>query len=344
MSGKVKVAINGFGRIGRNVARSYFKYPERYKEIDLVAINDITDFETLRHLFKYDSVHGKFEGSIKLSGDTLEINNHKIKLLAHKDLKDLPWKALGVDVVIESTGLFLTKEQAQIHVASGAKKVIISAPSKNEVDATVVLGVNDKEITKDKVVYSNASCTTNCLAPMVKVLEDNFGVESGFMVTVHSYTKDQSIVDSPHKDLRRARAAAVSIIPTTTGATRAVELVLPNLKGKLAGYGIRVPVPDGSITDFTAVLKKPATKEQINEAFKKASEGELKNILEYANEPIVSIDIVGNPYSTIFDSALTQVIEKATHPSIRVVGWYDNEWGYSNRTLDLCIKVGQIAL
>lgn len=340
MSRKIRVAINGFGRIGRTIVRSFFQYPERYQEIELVAVNDLAGIKTLKHLFKYDSVHGQFQGTIELNGDILKINSTSVQFLSCRQLEDLPWKNLDIDLVIESTGNFLTKKQAEIHLAQGAKRVLISAPSKDEVDATVVLGVNDDLVSADKKIYSNASCTTNCLAPMIRVLEDNFGVESGYMVTVHSYTKDQSIVDSAHSDLRRARAAAVSIIPTTTGATKAVELVIPRLKGKLAGYGVRVPVPDGSLTDFVAKLKKSVTKEEINQAFKKASETTLKNILEYSEEPLVSIDIIGNPHSVVFNSDLTQVIsEDASH--VRVIGWYDNEWGYSNRTLDMAVRIGR---
>ncbi|XP_069673867.1 glyceraldehyde-3-phosphate dehydrogenase 2-like [Periplaneta americana] len=341
MSNKVKIAINGFGRIGRNVARAYFERYDEYQDtIDLVAVNNSKNYDTLAHLFKYDSVHRTFKGSVKIDGDKLVVNGKSIQLLAVRNLEDQDWKSLGVDIVIESTGAFLTRADAQKHIDGGARKVIITAPSKDTVDANIVIGVNDADISADKHIYSNVSCTTNCLAPMVKVLEENFGIDSGFLLTIHAYTRDQNIVDAPHKDLRRARSAAVSIIPTTTGATNAIEKIYPSLKGKLTGYATRVPVPDGSLTDFTCKLKKITTLEEINAAFKKAAEGPLKGIMEYQTDPIVSSDIIGNTHSVIFDSLLTQVIPAdGTH--IRVVGWYDNEWGYSNRVLDLAKQISK---
>ena len=339
MSNKIKISINGFGRIGRSIMRAYFKYPERYQDkMEIVAINDIADLKTLAHLFQYDSVMRKFEGEVKLEEDGIRINGQKIKVFKN-NLGDIPWGTVGTDIVVESTGLFLSRADGEKHLAGGARKVIFSAPASKDVDATIVVGVNHKELKDTDKFVSNASCTTNCLSPMVKVLEENFGIESAMMLTVHSYTGDQRILDAPHKDLRRARAGAVSMIPTTTGATKAVEEVIPSLKGKLAGYAVRVPTPNGSMTDFTATLKKAVNVAQINAAFKKAAEGELSGILEYTEDPIVSSDIVGNPHSSIFDSQLTQVVgEKGTN--VRVVNWYDNEWGYSNRILDLALLMG----
>ncbi len=328
----IKVGINGFGRIGRLVARSIL---ENYSDkIDLVAVNDLTDAATLAHLFKYDSVHGKYPGTVTTEGDNLIIDGNKIEVSAEKDPSNLAWDKHGVEVVVESTGLFTQKEKAEKHLEAGAKKVIISAPGKGDLK-TVVLGVNDETIDKNAPIYSNASCTTNCLAPMVKVLDDNFGVEKGYMTTIHAYTGDQTTVDSPHKDLRRARAAAINIIPTTTGAAKAVGLVLPHLQGKLDGGAVRVPVADGSLTDFTAVLKKETTADEINKTFSQAANGNLKGILEYTEDPIVSQDIVGNPHSCIFDAQST----KASGTLVKIVGWYDNEAGYSARTADLIIKL-----
>jgi len=329
---KIKVAINGFGRIGRVTLRALLQR----SSIEVVAINDITDSATLAHLFKYDSVHGKFKGTITVEADGININGHLIKIIAERDPANLPWKALGVDTVIESTGLFIDKASAEKHITAGAKRVIISAPAAGTDVKTIVLGINDKELTKADTVISNASCTTNCAAPMAKVIDENFGIEVGFMTTVHAYTSDQRLQDSPHKDLRRARAASLSMIPTSTGATKALTLVLPELKGKLIGDSIRVPVPDGSITDFVFTVKKPATVKEVNAAFKKVSEGTLKGILEYSEEPLVSADIIGNPYSCIFDSGLTAVIGNM----IKISGWYDNETGYSNRLVDLIEKIG----
>jgi len=302
--------------------------------IEVVAINDLTDNATLAHLLKYDSVHGKFPGTVSADEHFLYVNNKKIHAIAERDPKALPWKDMGIDIVIESTGRFTDRETAGLHISAGAKKVIISAPAKGDIP-TIVLGVNDEVIHADHNIYSNASCTTNCLAPMVKVLDDAFGVESGFMTTIHAYTADQRIQDSPHEDLRRARAAAISIVPTSTGAAKAVGLVLPHLKGKLNGNAMRVPVPDGSVTDFTATLKKPATVAEINAAFKAASETYLKGILEYCEEPIVSSDILGNPHSCIYDVDLTMVKGNTA----KIVGWYDNEAGYSARLAQLADRI-----
>ncbi len=326
----MKVAINGFGRIGRLA----FKVLLTKSNVEVVAINDLTDTKTLAHLLKYDSVHGRFNGTVSSDDQNLIVNGKAIRIYAEKDPANLPWGTLGVDVVLESTGIFTSPEGAGKHITAGAKKVVISAPATGDIK-TIVLGVNDNEISADDKILSNASCTTNCLAPMVKVLDELAGVESGFMTTIHAYTADQRLQDAPHKDLRRARAAAYSIVPTSTGAAKAVGLVLPHLKGKLNGNAMRVPIPDGSVTDFTVVLKKAVTKEEINEAFKKASEGYLKGILEYQPDPIVSIDIIGNPHSTIFDADLTQVIGNTA----KVVGWYDNEAGYSNRVADLITRL-----
>jgi glyceraldehyde 3-phosphate dehydrogenase len=330
---KIKVAINGFGRIGRVTLRALLKR----NDVEVVAINDITDSATLAHLFKYDSVHGKFNGTVVADKESLTLNGHKIQITAQKDPAALPWKALGVDVVIESTGLFLDQESAQKHIAAGARKVALSAPAKAGIK-TIVLGINDKDLQKTDVIVSNASCTTNCAAPMAKVIHENWGIEVGFMTTVHAYTSDQRLHDAPHKDLRRARAAALSMVPTSTGAAKAIAEVLPELKGKLTGDSVRVPVPDGSLTDFTFIVKKTATVADINAAFKKASEGPLKGILEYSEEPLVSIDIVGNTHSCIFDSGLTAVIGNL----VKISGWYDNETGYSNRLADLVVRMGTI--
>jgi glyceraldehyde 3-phosphate dehydrogenase len=324
----VRVAINGFGRIGRLVFRAGMKK----NNIEFAAINDLTDAKTLAHLLKYDSVHGILKEDIKAEGDNIVVDGKKIKILSEKEPENLPWNDLNIDVVVESTGIFRTKEKAEKHIKAGAKKVLLSAPFKGDIPVkTIVIGVNEKEYDKEKDnIISLASCTTNCLAPVVKVLNDNFGVEKGFMTTVHAYTNDQKILDLPHKDLRRARAAAMSIIPTTTGAAKAVTLTIPELKGKLDGMAMRVPVPDGSITDFVATLKKETTSEEINKVFKSAAENELKGILEYTEEPIVSIDIVGNAHSSIFDAQST----KMSGNLVKVISWYDNEWGYSNRMAD----------
>ncbi len=329
----IKLGINGFGRIGRLVMRSILS--RHSDKFDVVGINDLTDASTLAHLFKYDSVHGVYPGDVKVDGDSLSINGDRFKVFSERNPEDLPWGELGCDLVIESTGIFRTQEAASKHITAGAKKVIISAPAKGAVDATVVLGVNDGILTGKEKVISNASCTTNCLAPMVKALDEAFGVKRGMMTTIHGYTADQRLQDAPHSDLRRARAAALNIIPTTTGAAKAVGLVLPHLAGKLDGYALRVPVPDGSATDLTAELGKDTTAEEVNAVVKKAAEGALKGILQYSEEPLVSSDIVGNPHSCIFDAPLTMV----SGNMVKVVGWYDNEWGYSNRAVDIAAKL-----
>lgn len=328
---KIRVAINGFGRIGRVSTRIMLERPD----ISIVAINDLTDTKTLAHLFKYDSVHRGFNGEVSAGENELVINGQSIKIYSEKDPANLPWGDLDIDVVIESTGVFRTKEAASKHITAGAKKVIISAPAKGEEVKTVVLGINDEILIGDEVVLSNASCTTNCAAPLVKIIDDNWGVESAYITTVHSYTGDQRLHDSPHNDLRRARAAAVSIIPTTTGAAKAVTKIFPHLDGKMGGAGIRVPVPDGSLTDLTCIVTKETSNEEVIAAFKAAAEGPLKGILQFIDEPIVSIDVVGNPHSCIFDADLTSVIGKM----VKVVGWYDNESGYSNRLADLVEKL-----
>jgi glyceraldehyde 3-phosphate dehydrogenase len=325
-----KIAINGFGRIGRMCFRSLINNPH----VEVVAINDLTDVKTLAHLLKYDSIHGRFAHAVDHSADSIIINGKAIKIYAAKDPATLPWGDLGVDVVIESTGIFTDKESASKHIEAGAKKVIISAPATGAVK-TIVLGVNDDQITADDTVLSNASCTTNCLAPMAKVLNDKFGIDKGYITTVHAYTADQRLQDSPHKDLRRARAAALSMVPTSTGAAKAVGEVLPQLKGKLDGVAVRVPTPDGSMTDLVAVLKRDVTIEEVNAAMKEAAEGSMKGILEYCTDPIVSIDIVGNLHSCIFDAALTAVNGNL----VKVMAWYDNEAGYSQRVCDLIAKI-----
>ncbi len=327
---KTKVAINGFGRIGR----MYFRTTMNNPSIEIVAINDITDTHTLAHLLKYDSVHGKFDGMVSSTPNSLLINGKEVRIYAEKEPSLLPWKELDVDLVIESTGRFTDEAGATKHLLAGAMKVIISAPAKGTIK-TIVLGVNDSIITGDEKIISNASCTTNNAAPMLKVLNDLWEVETAFITTVHSYTGDQNLHDAPHKDLRRARAAACSIIPTTTGAAKAMTDIFPFLEGKLGGAGIRVPVPDGSLTDLTCILKKTPTVAEINAAFKTASETSLKGILEYTEDPIVSIDIVGNPHSCVFDSLLTTVVGDM----VKVVGWYDNEIGYSNRLMDLTLRL-----
>jgi len=327
----IKIGINGFGRIGRLVFRRCLELGG----FDFVGINDLTDAKTLAHLLKYDSVHGRFNGDIVVDGEDIIVNGDKIKITAEKDPAKLNWGKLGAEVIIESTGVFRTQEACMKHIEAGAKKVILTVPPKGEVDGMVVLGVNEDVLTGDEKVLSNASCTTNCLAPMVKVLNDAFGLEKGFMTTVHSYTNDQNVLDLPHKDLRRARAAAVSIIPTTTGAAKAVGKVIPELSGMLDGFALRVPTPDGSITDLVATLKKEVTVEEVNAAFKAAADGPMKGILEYTEDPIVSADIIGNPHSNIFDSLSTM----ANGNFVKVVGWYDNEYGYSCRVVDLIIKI-----
>jgi len=333
----IKVGINGFGRIGRNFFRACVDNPE----IEIVGINDLTDAYTLAHLLKYDSVHGRFSKNVEAKGNSIVVEGKEIEVTAIKDPAQLPWKDLDVDIVIESTGVFRDREGASKHLQAGAKKVIISAPGKNP-DITVVLGVNEEKYDPDRHhIISNASCTTNCLAPVAKILHREFGIVKGYMVTVHAYTNDQRILDLPHKDLRRARAAAVNIIPTTTGAAKAVGEVLPELKGKLDGTARRVPVADGSIVDLTVVLEKETTEEEINTKMKEYSEGAMKGILEYSEDPLVSQDIVGNPHSSIFDALSTKVIGGNL---VHVSSWYDNEWGYSNRLKDLVLYMAEKGL
>ena len=323
-----RVGINGFGRIGRNFFRAAL---EQGVDFEIVAVNDLTDIKTLAHLLTFDSVMGRLNAEVSYDEENIIVDGKAIRVLAHRDPAELPWGELGVDIVIESTGFFTDATKAKAHVDGGAKKVIISAPAKNE-DATFVMGVNDKDYDPAKHnIISNASCTTNCLAPFAKVLDENFGIESGLMVTVHAYTGDQRLHDAPHKDLRRARAAALNIVPTSTGAARAVSLVLPQLKGKLDGYAMRVPVPTGSVVDLTFKPSKPVTAEEINAAMKAAAEGELKGVLEYSEEDLVSTDIVHDSHTSIFDSKLTKIIGD----QVKVVSWYDNEWGYSNALVRL---------
>jgi glyceraldehyde 3-phosphate dehydrogenase len=332
---KIKTAINGFGRIGRLTLKAALNN----EAIEIVAVNDLTNSTTLAHLLKYDSVHGKFPGTVSAEGDYILVNGKKIRVYSEKDPANLPWKELGIDVVVESTGVFRDREKISKHLQAGARKVVLCVPSKSasDVDATVVLGVNDKDIKPEHKIYSNASCTTNCLAPFAKVLNDSFGIKRGLMNTIHAYTNDQIILDAPHSDLRRARAAAMSIIPTTTGAAKAVGLVIPELKGKLDGFAMRVPTPDGSAVDLTVEFERNVTKEEINEAIKKAAEGPMKGILEYCTDPVVSTDIIGNTHSSVFDSLLTLVMDGNF---AKVVAWYDNEYGYANRVVDLVAKIG----
>ena len=329
----IRVGINGFGRIGRNFYRAALASGA---DIELVGVNDLTDNATLAHLLKYDSILGRLGQEVKASADEISVGGHTFKAFAERDPANLPWGDLGADVVIESTGFFTDATKAKVHVANGAKKVIISAPASNE-DITIVLGANDHLYDAAKhTVISNASCTTNCLAPMAKVLNDTFGIERGLMTTIHAYTQDQNLQDGPHKDLRRARAAALNVVPTSTGAAKAIGLVLPELKGKLDGFALRVPVPTGSATDLTVTLSRDTTADEVNAAMKAASEGALKGYLTYTEDPIVSTDIVTDPASCIFDSGLT----KAIGNQVKVIGWYDNEWGYSNRLVDLVSLVG----
>nr|MBN2278587.1 type I glyceraldehyde-3-phosphate dehydrogenase [candidate division Zixibacteria bacterium] len=326
----IKVGINGFGRIGRLVLRAAHR-----TDVEIVGINDITDAKTLAHLLKYDSIHGKYKGEVGHDDKNLIVDGKKIPIMAERDPGNLPWGKLGAQVIVESTGLFRDRDSAGKHIAAGAKKVLISAPAKKP-DGTFVIGVNDKEYDKGKHnIISIGSCTTNCLAPVVKVLLDNFGIVKGFMTTIHSYTNDQKILDLPHKDLRRARAAALSMIPTTTGAAKAISEVIPALKGKMDGCAMRVPTPDASIVDLAAILEKEATVESINQAMKKAADGPMKGILEYTEEPIVSTDIIGNAHSSVFDSGLTM----AQGNFVKVFSWYDNEWGFSCRMVDMIKKM-----
>lgn len=328
---KIKVAINGFGRIGRMALRTMLQK----NNFEVIAINDLTDSKTLAHLFKYDSVHGIYKGTVSHSDNTIIIDGKQILISAEKYPSNLPWKKLDIDLVIESTGHFLDKASAGKHLQAGAKKVLLSAPANSNDIKTIVLGVNDNLISKDDVIISNASCTTNCAAPMIKVLEENWGIEDAYITTVHSYTGDQRLHDAPHKDLRRARAAALSIVPTSTGAAKAITKIFPELEGKIGGCGMRVPVPDGSLTDITCVLKKHASVEEINAAFKKAAENSLKGIMEYTEDPIVSVDIVGNPHSCVYDAEFTSIVGNM----VKVIGWYDNEIGYSNRLIELAEKL-----
>jgi glyceraldehyde 3-phosphate dehydrogenase len=329
----IRVGINGFGRIGRNFFRAIL---EQGADIEVVAVNDLGDTATTAHLLKYDTILGRLKAEVTHTADTITVDGHTIKVLAERDPANLPWGELGVDVVVESTGIFTNAQDAGKHLAGGAKKVIISAPAKNE-DITIVMGVNQDayDPAKDNII-SNASCTTNCVAPMAKVLLENFGIVKGLMTTVHAYTNDQRILDFPHKDLRRARAAAENIIPTTTGAAKATALVIPELKGKLDGLAMRVPVPTGSVTDLVVDLEREVTKDEVNAAFQKASEGQLKGLLDYTEDAIVSSDIVNTPFSCTFDASLTMAQGK----TVKVIGWYDNEWGYSNRLVDLVAFVG----
>ena len=328
-----RVGINGFGRIGRNFFRAAL---EQGADIEIVAVNDLTDTKTLAHLFKYDSILGRFGGEVSYDESSIVVNGKAVKVLAQRNPADLPWGELGVDVVVESTGFFTDGEKAKAHLEAGAKKVVISAPAKN-VDGTFVMGVNEGDYDNATMnIVSNASCTTNCLAPLAKVLHENFGIERGIMTTIHSYTGDQRVLDAPHKDLRRARAAALNMIPTKTGAAQAVALVLPDLKGKFDGLAVRVPTPTGSLTDLTFQAEKEVSVEAVNAAVKAAAEGELKGILEYTEDPIVSTDIVGDPHSSIFDAGETKVIGDL----VKVLSWYDNEWGYSNRLVQLAVLVG----
>ena len=328
-----RVGINGFGRIGRNFFRAAI---EQGADLEVVAVNDLTDNKTLAHLLKYDSITGRFNGEVSYDDEGIIVDGKHIKVLAQRDPADLPWGELGVEVVVESTGFFTDGEKAAAHIAAGAKKVVISAPAKN-VDGTFVMGVNDGDYDPATMnIISNASCTTNCLAPLAKVLHENFGIERGIMTTIHSYTGDQRVLDAPHKDLRRARAAALNLIPTKTGAAQAVALVLPELKGKFDGLAVRVPTPTGSLTDLTFVASKEVSVEAIQAAVKAAAEGELKGVLEYTEDPIVSTDIVGNPHTSIFDATETKVIGNL----VKVLSWYDNEWGYSNALVRLTSLVG----
>ncbi len=331
----IRIGINGFGRIGRLV----FRRAMALGGFEIVAINDLTDAPTLAHLLKYDSTHGRYKGQVSAEGDTLIVDGQRIKISAERDPAAIPWGDLGVDVVVEATGVFRKREQLEKHLTGGAKKVVLTVPAKDQIDNTVVLGVNCGTLTADQKIVSNASCTTNCLAPVAKVLHDNFGIEHGLMTTVHAYTNDQRILDLPHSDLRRARSAARSIIPTTTGAARAVGQVIPALKGKLDGFAMRVPVEDGSVVDLTVKLVKSTTAEEINAAMKAAANGPMKGVLEYCDEPLVSVDMIGNDHSSVFDALSTTVMNG---DFVKIVSWYDNEWGYSCRVVDLVKKMHEL--
>lgn len=332
----IKLGINGFGRIGRLVFRSILE--RDVDEFDIVGVNDLTDAATLAHLLKYDSTHGTLPFDVEVQDGALIVDGDRFPVISERDPANLPWDELGCDIVVESTGLFRTREKAAQHLQAGAKKVVISAPARSEVDATVVLGVNGDELTGDEEIVSNASCTTNCLAPMVKVLHDAFGLKRGLMTTVHAYTSSQNIVDGPHKDLRRARTAAQSIIPTTTGAAKAVEEVLPHLEGRLDGMAMRVPIPDGSVTDLVANLDQDVSIDDVNNAFEAAANGAMSDVLQYSEAPIVSADIIHNPASCIYDAPSTM----SSGSMVKIIGWYDNEWGYSNRTVDVVQKLAQL--
>ena len=331
----IKVGINGFGRIGRSVFRILSSRPD----IEVVAINDLFENEQLAYLLKYDTVMGRFPGEVRVEGDVMWVNGEAVRMTAERDPGNLPWGELGVDVVIESTGVFRTRDKIARHLDGGAPKVILTVPAKDEIDATIVIGVNDEALRPEHRIVSNASCTTNCLAPIVKVLDESFGIVQGFMSTVHAYTNDQRLADVPHKDFRRSRAAAENIIPTTTGAAKAVGKVLPHLAGKLDGMAMRVPVPDGSIVDLVCQVGKPATREEINAAVRAAAEGPLARVIEYSEVPLVSSDIIGNPHSSIFDAISTT---SQGDGFLRVVAWYDNEWGYSNRVVDLLGRLVEV--
>ncbi|GAB4376826.1 MAG: type I glyceraldehyde-3-phosphate dehydrogenase [Salibacteraceae bacterium] len=327
----INIAINGFGRIGRTLTRVLYNHPQ----IKIKAVNDLADAPTLAHLLKYDTIHGKFPGEIESREKCFFIDDKVIQVYNQKSPETLPWSEFGIDVVVEATGKFRTTELASLHLRAGAKKVILSAPSQDSTTPSVVLGINDDVISPSDLVVSNASCTTNSAAPLIKILMENWGIDQAYITTVHSYTSDQRLHDAPHNDWRRARAAAQSIVPTTTGAAKAITRIFPELDGRIGGAGIRVPVPNGSLTDLSCIIEKRATIEEINEAFKNAAEGELKGILEYTEDPIVSVDIIGNPHSCIFDAQLTSVLGKM----VKVVGWYDNEWGYCNRLAELILKI-----
>ncbi|MBS1261033.1 MAG: Glyceraldehyde-3-phosphate dehydrogenase [Calditrichaeota bacterium] len=330
-----RIGINGFGRIGRLV----FKAAHTRDDVEFVAINDLTDAKTLGTMLKYDSTHGRFPDTVTFDEQSITVGGKKLQVMAEKDPSKLPWSELGVDVVVESTGVFRTRDQVAQHLDAGASKVVLTVPAKDEIDTTIVLGVNDADLKPEHQIVSNASCTTNSIAPMAKILHENWGIRRGLMTTIHAYTNDQSLLDAPHKDLRRARSAAVSLIPTTTGAAKAVGRVIPELDGKMDGLAVRSPHPDGSLTDFTAELEKPATAEQINAKFREAASGAMKGILEYTEDPIVSADIVGNPHSCIFDADLTRVMEGKF---VKLFGWYDNEWGYSCRVVDLIARIAEM--
>lgn len=332
-----RVAINGFGRIGRNVFRIIATRPD--SDIEVVAINDLSDDKILAYLLEYDSVMGRFDKEVSVADGVMEVGGHEVKMLVERDPANLPWDELDVDVVVEATGVFRDRASLQKHLDAGAKRVILTVPSKDEIDDTIVLGVNDGDLDAGDLIVSNASCTTNCLAPLVKVLDDAFGIEKGVMTTVHAYTNDQRLADVPHKDLRRSRAATENVIPTTTGAAKAVGLVLPNLAGKLDGMAMRVPVPDGSTVDLVVELGKDVTVDEVNAAVKAAAEGDLAGIMEYTEDPIVSTDIIGNPHSSIFDASGTDVMGGNL---VKVMSWYDNEWGYSNRVVDLIERLGEV--